>query len=680
MKMETAQAKQIIEKLRKELNKHDYNYYVLAQPTVSDYQYDMLMKQLADLEAQFPEFDTPDSPTHRVSGEPTKVFPVVRHRKPMLSLSNTYNEEEIRDFDRRVKTLLEEGESYEYVCELKIDGVAMSLIYENSYLTHAVTRGDGEQGDEVTNNVKTIRSLPLKLETDGEKFRNIEIRGEIYYPRAEFDQLNEERIAAGEAPFANPRNSASGTLKMQDSRIVAKRPLRMFCYYLDSLNDDTPPIQTHYEAIQTLKQLRLPVNPNARLCKNIDEVIKYWQEWETQKETLNYEIDGVVVKINRFEQQNRMGATAKSPRWAIAFKFATEQAETNLLDIQWQVGRTGTVTPVAHLEPVLLLGTTVSRATLHNMDEIERLDVRIGDRVVIEKGGEIIPKIIRVLKEKRAPHSQSYPAPTNCPVCNTKLTRPEDEVALVCENITCAAQVAGRIIHFAARKAMDIDSLGEKLVELLLKENLIRDYGDLFYLKDKAEQIANLERMGEKSAENLINGIEASKNKPLARLIFGLGIRFVGEGAAKLLANHFHSIDKMKDASLEEIAEIQGIGEKTAESVKDFFRREENIAVLEKLRTTGMPFEEKAEESAGETDERFAGKSFVFTGTLSQFTRDEAGELAEQRGGKVVKSVSKKTDYVVVGENAGSKHQKALQLGVTVLTEDQFVEMLKNEP
>ena len=673
--MDKREAKQEIEKLRSELNEHDYNYYVLANPSVSDYQYDMMMKRLEALEADFPEFDAPDSPTKRVSGEPTKIFQVVRHQKPMLSLSNTYNEEEIRDFDRRVKSLLKDGEEFEYVCELKIDGVAMSLIYENGYLVRAVTRGDGEQGDDVTNNVKTIRSLPLKIETDNEALQNIEVRGEVYYPRAEFDKLNEERVAAGEFAFANPRNSASGTLKMQDASIVAKRPLRMFCYYLDSLSG-APPTETHFEAVNTIKALRFPVNPNARLCKTVDDVIAYWKEWEVKKDSLNYEIDGVVVKVNRFEQHTRLGATAKSPRWAIAFKFATEQAETTLEDIQWQVGRTGNVTPVAHLTPVLLLGTTVSRATLHNMDEIERLDVRIGDRVIIKKGGEIIPKIIRVVTDQRKPESQAYSAPTNCPVCDTELVRPEGEVALVCENVACEAQVAGRVIHFAARKAMDIDSLGEKLVELLLKENIIKDYGDLYYLKEKTEQIANLERMGEKSVEKLIDGVEASKAKPLSRLIFGLGIHYVGEGAAKLLANHFHSIDKMKDASLEEIAEIQGIGDKTAESIKDFFSNEENIAVIEKLRKAGLPFSEDAPEASGEVDERFAGKSFVFTGALSRFTRDEAGEAAERRGGKVVKSVSKKTDYVVVGENAGSKHQKALQLGITILTEDEYAAML----
>lgn len=674
--MDKAKIKLEIEQLRDKIREYDYQYYVLAQPTIPDYEYDLLMKRLEELEAQHPEFLTDDSPTRRVSGEPTKIFPVVRHRKPMLSLSNTYNEGEIRDFDRRVRALLRPGEAYEYVCELKIDGVAMSLIYENGRLQRAITRGDGEQGDEVTNNVKTIRSLPLRIDPAIAGFDAFEVRGEVYYPRAEFEELNRERIAAGEAPFANPRNSAAGTLKLQDARIVAGRPLRMFCYYLDPITPQNS-LQTHLDALQTLEKLRFPVNRHYRRCKDLEEVIEYWREWGEKKHSLPFEVDGVVVKINQFEQQQRLGATAKSPRWAIAFKFATEQAETTLLNIRWQVGRTGIVTPVAELEPVLLLGTTVSRATLHNPDEIERLEVRIGDRVIIEKGGEIIPKIVRVVTEKRSPGSVPYTPPGRCPACRTQLVRPAGEVALVCENVACPAQVAGRISHFAARKALDIEGLGEKMVELLLKEGFIKDYGDLYVLKHRKEELAGLERMGEKSAQNLIDGIEASKTRPLARLIFGLGIRYVGEGAAKLLAHHFRSIDRMRAASMEEINDIHGIGDKTAESVRDFFSREENLTVLEKLRAAGMPFEEQAAPGGGEADDRFAGKSFVFTGALSRFTREQAGELVEKRGGKVVKSVSKNTDYVVAGEDPGSKFAKAKELGVRILSEDEFAKMLE---
>ena len=673
--MDIEQAKQEIERLRKLINQYDYEYYVLVQPSISDYEYDMLMKKLEALEAQFPELKTPDSPTQRVSGQPTKEFPVVRHRKPMLSLSNTYNEAEIRDFDRRVRSLLEPDEPYEYVCELKIDGVAMSLIYENGLLSRAVTRGDGEQGDDVTNNVKTIRSIPLSLKPDNPVYLNIEVRGAIYYPKKEFQKLNEERIAAGEPPFANPRNSAAGTLKLQDSRIVAKRPLRMFCYYLDGLEDGQLPLKTHFEALEMLRQLRFPVNPHARLCKTVDEVIAFWKEWETKRESLPYEIDGVVVKVNSFEQQARLGTTAKSPRWAIAFKFTTEQVETVLEDIQWQVGRTGIVTPVAHLKPVQLLGTVVKRATLHNIDEIERLDVRIGDTVVIEKGGEIIPKIIRVVKEKRPPESRPYQAPKECPVCQSPLVRPEGEVALVCENVGCPAQVAGKVAHFASRKAMDIEGLGEKVVTLLLENGLIKDYGDLYYLK--AEDIAQLERMGEKSANNLIAAIEESKNRPLARLIFGLGIRYVGEGAAKLLASHFHSLDALMKADKSTLAEIDGIGEKTAESIRDFFDTPSNIDIIEKLRRAGLKFSETPSEPTA-TNPNISGKTFVFTGALSHFTREEAEEMVEKLGGKASKSVSKKTDYVVAGSDAGSKLAKAKQLGVKVLSEAEFLALIKS--
>jgi DNA ligase (NAD+) len=673
--MKIEQAKQEVERLRKLINQYDYEYYVLAQSSISDYEYDMLMKQLEQLEAQFPELITPDSPTQRVSGQPTKEFPVVRHRKPMLSLSNTYNEAEIRDFDRRVRSLLEPEEPYEYVCELKIDGVAMSLIYENGFLSRAVTRGDGERGDDVTNNVKTIRSIPLSLKPENPAFLNIEVRGEIYYPKKEFRKLNEERIAAGEQPFANPRNSAAGTLKLQDSRIVAKRPLRMFCYYLDGLEEGQLPLQTHFEALEMLRKLRFPVNPHARLCKTINDVIAFWKEWEAKRESLPYEIDGVVVKVNRFDQQARLGTTAKSPRWAIAFKFATEQVETILEDIQWQVGRSGIVTPVAYLKPVQLLGTVVKRATLHNIDEIERLDVRIGDTVVIEKGGEIIPKIIRVVKEKRPPHSQPYQAPKQCPVCQSPLLRPEGEVALVCKNVGCPAQVAGRVAHFASRKAMDIEGLGEKVVTLLLENGLINDYGDLYYLKE--EDIAKLERMGEKSAKNLINAIEESKDRPLSRLIFGLGIRYVGEGAAKLLAAHFHSLDALISADKETLAKIDGIGEITAESIRDFFDTPSNIEIIEKLRRAGLKFSETPPTHTT-INPNISGKTFVFTGTLSHFTRDEAEEMVEKLGGKTAKSVSRKTDYVVAGSEAGSKLAKAKQLGVKILSEEEFLGLIKS--
>ena len=667
--------KKEIEELCRQINHHDYLYYVKAQPEISDYEYDMLMKRLEQLEQEYPDLIPADSPTRRVSGEPTKEFPVVRHRKPMQSLSNTYNEEEIRDFDRRVRGLLHPDEKYEYVCELKIDGVAMSLIYRDGRLVQAATRGDGEQGDEVTNNVKTIRSIPLRLETDNPRLLNIEVRGEIYYNRHDLDSLNEERLTNGEQPFANPRNAAAGSLKLQDSRIVARRPLKMFCYWIDSL-EGAPPFETHFEGMQALEALHLPVNPHFRLCENVDEVIAYWNEWYQKRDTLPYDIDGVVAKINRLEQQERLGSTAKSPRWAIAFKFKAEQAETRLQDIVWQVGRTGVVTPVAVLEPVQLAGTTVSRATLHNVDELERLDVRINDLVILEKGGDIIPKIIRVVKEKRPPGLPEYTPPTECPVCHTKLVRQPGEVALRCENVACPEQVARRIEHFASRRAMDIEGLGEKVVDLLLKEKLITDYGDLYSLKK--EEIAALERMGEKSAENLVAAIEKSKNQPLERVIFSLGIPFVGEGAARLLAERFQSLDKMMRADEEELAGIEGVGEKTARSIIDFFRNPVNRVVIEKLRSAGVRF--SAETTAPRTtDQRFAGKSFVLTGALSRYTREEAGDLIRQRGGKVSSSVSRKTDYVVVGADPGSKYRKAQELGVRTLDEEEFYRMLEGK-
>ncbi len=665
--------RQEIERLRQEIRRHDYLYYVLAQPEITDYEYDQLMKRLEELEQQYPEFITPDSPTQRVAGEPTKEFPVVHHRKPMLSLANTYNEEEVRDFDRRVRSLLSPGEPYEYVCELKIDGVAMSLLYENGILVRGATRGDGERGDDVTNNVKTIRAIPLKIEAEEPYLQNLEVRGEVYLQREALDQLNQERIANGEPPFANPRNAAAGSLKLQDPKEVAKRPLKMFCYYLDPLEPNHP-IKTQLQVLKTLEKLRFPVNPNYRLCKNIDEVVAFWEEWTEKRESLPYDIDGIVVKINSLEQQERLGATAKSPRWAIAFKFPAEQALTQLLAIEWQVGRTGMVTPVAILKPVKLLGTVVSRATLHNVDEIRRLDVRVGDFVVLQKGGDVIPKIVRVVKEKRSPDLKPTVPPTHCPVCGSPLVRYPGEVALYCENITCPAQVARKIQHFASRRAMDIEGLGEKVVQLLLRHHLIQDYGDLYYLKQ--EDIARLEGMGDKSAENLIRAIEDSKHRPLARLIFALGIRYVGEGAARLLATHFHSLDALMQASMETIEGIEGIGSKTARSVKDFFANPINQKVLQKLRQAGVQFEE-AGEITETVDERFYQKTFVFTGALERFSRDQAKALVEARGGIVSNSVSRKTDYLVVGKDPGSKLQKAQQLGVTILREEEFYQMLE---
>lgn len=665
--------KEEIEKLRNEINHHDYLYYVLAQPEIDDYQYDLLMRRLKELEDKYPEFISVDSPTQRVSGEPTKIFQVVRHRKSMMSLSNTYNEQEIRDFDRRVKSLLKENEPYEYVCELKIDGLAISILYEDGKLIRAATRGDGEQGDEVTANVKTIRSIPLKIKTDNSFSRNIEVRGEIFFQRSDLIPLNEERIESGEIPFANPRNAAAGSIKLQNPQIVSRRPLKIFCYSLEPLESNHP-IKLHYQGMKVLQELHFPVNPYYRLCANINKVIDYWKEWQEKRNSLPYEIDGIVAKVNSIEQQERLGSTAKSPRWAIAFKFKTSQAETELKDIIWQVGRTGVVTPVAILKPVKLLGSTVSRATLHNVEELQRLDVRIGDLIILEKGGDVIPKVVKVLQDKRSKNLPPYQPPDKCPICKSPLVKHLDEVALRCENAACPEQVARRIEHFASRRAMDIEGLGDKIIDLLLNNNLIKDYGDLYTLEHKV--IAELDRMGEKSAENLLKAINNSKNQPLDRVIFALGIPFVGEGAARLLAHQFHSMDEFIQASEEELISIGGIGEKTARSIRQFFRNKENLNIFEKLRKAGLRFTEE-EVHITESNPEIAEKSFVFTGALDSLSREEAAELVRSQGGKSVNSVSKNTDYVVVGKDPGTKYQKAHQLGIKILSETEFLELLK---
>lgn len=667
------QAKEEIEKLRNEINHNDYLYYVLAQPEIEDYQYDLLMRHLKELEEKYPEFISADSPTQRVSGEPTKIFPVVHHRKSMMSLSNTYNEQEIRDFDRRVKSLLKENEAYEYVCELKIDGLAISILYEDGKLLRAATRGDGEQGDEVTANVKTIRSIPLKIKIDNSFLRNIEVRGEIFFQRSDLIPLNEERIESGEIPFANPRNAAAGSIKLQNPQMVARRPLKIFCYSLEPLESNHP-IKLHYQGMKVLQELHFPVNPYYRLCANIDKVINYWKEWQEKRNSLPYEIDGIVAKVNSIEQQEQLGSTAKSPRWAIAFKFKTTQAETELKDIIWQVGRTGVVTPVAILKPVKLLGTTVSRATLHNVEELQRLDVRIGDFIILEKGGDVIPKVVKVVQDKRSKNLPRYRPPDKCPICKSTLVKHYDEVALRCENVACPEQVARRIEHFASRRAMDIEGLGDKIIDLLLNNNLIKDYGDLYTLEHKV--IAELDRMGEKSAENILKAINNSKNQPLDRVIFALGIPFVGEGAARLLAHQFHSIDEFIQANEEELISIGGIGEKTARSIKQFFKNKENLDILEKLRKAGLRFTEK-EAHILKSNPKIAEKSFVFTGKLDSLSREEAAELVRIQGGKWVSSVSKNTDYVVVGKDPGTKYQKARQLGIKTLSETEFLELLK---
>ncbi len=662
-----------VEKLREEIRKHDFNYYVLAQPTISDYEYDMLMKELSDLEKAYPEIITPDSPTQRVSGEPTKEFPQVFHPVPMLSLANTYNESELRDFDRRVQSLLG-SEPYEYVLELKFDGVALRLVYEDGILRLAATRGDGERGDDVTSNARTIRTIPLKLNLAGEleKFANVEVRGEVYMNRADFQKMNQERENAGERTFANPRNATAGTLKLQDPGEVARRPLRFFAYYLMSSGVK---LSTQWENLQIMKKLGLPVNEHSRLCKNIDEVIQGTRYWGEHRDELVYEIDGNVIKINSLDQQERLGAIARNPRWAIAYKFAARQAQTLLKGITLQVGRIGTITPVAELEPVLLAGSTISRATLHNEDYISEKDIRVGDVVIVEKSGDVIPAIVGVVKEKRKPNSKPFKFPSKCPVCGEQIIRPEGEAAYYCENYECPAQVRGRIEHFASRRAMDIEGMGEAVVDQLVSLGYLRNVADIYDLHMRKDELERLEHWGKKSVDNLITAIERSKERQFSRVLYALGIRHVGERTAQLIADHFGSMNNIKMASLEELQFVPEIGPKIAESIHRFFRDKRNEELLDRLGRAGLRFENEKKKVEG----ILSGKTFVLTGALSKYTRDEAKRKIELLGGKVTESVSKKTDFVVVGQNPGSKYDKALRLGLTILSEEELIKLFEGK-
>lgn len=673
--MDKQAAFQRIQDLRKLLHYHNYRYYVLAQPEISDFEYDQLMKELEELEKQYPEFMDPTSPTRRVGGEPVSEFPQVMHRKPMLSLSNTYSPEEMWDWERRIKSQLGTDQPIEYICELKIDGVAISLTYEDGRFVRAVTRGDGIQGDDVSSNVRTILSLPMVLPEDvPPELKTIEVRGEIYFNRDQLGILNQERVRNNELPFANPRNAAAGTLKLQDPKEVAKRKLHAFLYYLESIPAPDY-IRRQEEVLEWLQKLMFPVNPHYRRVTGVEAVIDYWKEWEEKRETLPYDIDGVVVKVNDIGLQKRLGFTAKSPRWAVAFKFRAERATTLLKEVQWQVGRTGIITPVAIFEPVHLAGTQVTRATLHNVEEIQRLDVRIGDRIVVEKAGDIIPKVVEILADedhlKRAP----LIPPASCPVCGSHVHKIPGEVAIKCGNISCPAQIVRRIEHFASRNAMDIQGLGSAIAELLYTHKLIHDAGDLYYLKP--EQIQHVPGMGRKSAENLIRAIEESKKRPLDRLVFALGIEFVGSTVAKLLVKHFPSMEKLRRARFEELTEIEGIGPRIAESVIQFFSEERNLMVLEKLHKAGVTWEEK-QTAPKQLHPAFANKTFVLTGTLSRYSREEAKEIIEKLGGKVASSVSGKTDVVIAGEAPGSKLAKARELGITIWDEKQFLEALES--
>ena len=662
--------KRRVQKLREELHQHDYRYYVLSEPSISDFEYDALMKELVDLEQQYPELMSPDSPTQRVGGEPTKEFPTVVHNVPMLSLANTYSEDEIDDFDRRVISLLGH-KNVHYVTELKIDGVAISLSYTNGIFVRGATRGDGIQGDDITNNLKTIRSIPLRVPVKKGFPKNFEVRGEIFMTKDDFKKMNEDRLQAGEKTFVNARNSTSGTLKMQDPKIVAGRRLRMFSYFLRT---DEVELTSHHENLQLLKKLGFVVNENIRLCGSLKEVKAFCALWATKRFTLPYEIDGVVIKVDSLNQQDELGAVAKSPRWAIAFKYPAQQKETKLNAITLQVGRIGTITPVAELEPVFVGGTTVSRATLHNEDYIRDLDIRINDTVFVEKGGEVIPKVSSVNTKKRPKGSKPFAFPVHCPVCGSKIIRPQDEAAYYCENFECPAQVRGRIEHFAQRRAMDIEGLGEAVIDLLVTQNLIHNIADLYELRK--EDIASLERMGEKSAQNLIDGIEASTKLPFHRVLFGIGIRFVGEGVAKLLANEFGSIENLQKATNEELVSVEGVGPRIAESVVRFFKEKRNMKLIARLAKAGVQFKSHKNKITGSP---LAGKIFVLTGGLDSMSRDEAKEKIEALGGRSSSSVSTKTDFVIVGHDAGSKFQKAKALGVRTLTEKEFIDLISQE-
>ena len=670
----TKAVQQRIEELRKIISEHDYKYYVLTEPSISDREYDSLMKELEKLEKENPGLITPDSPTQRVGTDLTKEFKPVAHMTPMLSLANTYNENEIYDFDRRVREGLPAGETIEYVVEPKIDGASVSLHYVDGYLVTAATRGDGTVGEEITTNVKTIRSVPLRLHkntTFPYSFRDIEVRGEIFMKLKDFVKLNREREEKGEKLFANPRNSSAGTLKLQDPQVVAKRPLNIFLYTLISREED---YNTQYENLQILKKLGFNVNTEFKLCKTIGEVIHTCEKLEEKRNSLEYEVDGAVIKLNSLRHQKLMGNIAKSPRWAVAFKFKARQAHTRLNKITWQVGRIGTVTPVAELEPVFLAGSTISRATLHNIDEIRRKDIREGDKVVIEKGGDVIPKVVSVVIEERPVNSKPVKPPAKCPVCKSPLFQPEGEVAFYCENTECPAQIKGRLEHFAARGAMDIEGLGTALINLFVEMGILHTYADIYDLKNKREEIIAIERLGEKSVDNLLKAVDESKNQPFPKVLFAIGIRYVGAGAAKKLADHFHSIDELMNADKDMIESIHEIGPSISESVVKFFKDKHNKKIIERLKQHGLNFKSQKKILR---ESFFTGKTFVLTGTLSNFSRDEASDKIIMFGGKVTSSVSKNTDYLLCGENAGSKLAKAEKLGVSILKENEFIKKLE---
>lgn len=656
----------IIQDLRDELNQHNYNYYVLDSPTISDLEFDQKLKQLQELENQHPEFFDDNSPTQRVGGTITKNFNTVVHDYRMYSLDNSYSKEDLTDWETRIQKVLG-NVPLQYTCELKYDGASISITYENGKLKRAVTRGDGFQGDDVTNNIKTIKSIPLQLK--GEYPARFDIRGEIILPYEGFEKMNQELIEIGETPYSNPRNTASGSLKLQDSSEVAKRPLECLLYFIVGNNLN---IETQYESLETARKWGFKVPKEAKLVNSLEAVFDYINYWDTHRHNLPYETDGVVIKVNSFQQQDELGYTAKSPRWAMAYKFKAEQVSTKLNSISYQVGRTGSITPVANLEPVQLAGTIVKRASLHNADQIEKLDIRINDTVFVEKGGEIIPKIIGVDFAKRPTNSERTLYITHCPECSTKLVRIEGEANHYCPNFYgCPPQIIGRIQHYISRKAMDIEGLGGETVALLFNNGLVNDYADLYELT--VEQILPLDRMAQKSAENLVNGVQKSKEIPFERVLYAIGIRYVGETVAKKLAKHYKNITALQNASLLDLILVDEIGEKIAQSVIEFFENKENVKIIERLKTFGVQFElfEKYNPNA---TEKLSGKTFVVSGVFEKFSRDDLKKAIEDNGGKVGSSISAKTDFVIAGENMGpAKLEKANQLKIPILSETDFL-------
>jgi DNA ligase (NAD+) len=658
-----------INQLRKELSEHNYNYYVLDNATISDFDFDLKLKELEKLEKENPQFFDENSPTQRVGGEVTKNFKTVIHKNRMYSLTNSYSVEDLKDWETRIRKLVDD-DVVEYTCELKYDGASINLVYENGVLVQAETRGDGIQGDDVTTNVKTIKSIPLVLKPDF--VSDFEIRGEIILPLSGFEKMNKDKIEAGEDPYSNPRNTASGSLKMQDSAEVAKRPLDCLLYQMVG---EKLPFKTHFEALNEAKKAGFKVPDTIQICTSMEEVFAFVNAWEEKRHQLPYETDGIVIKVNNLAQQEELGFTAKAPRWAIAYKFKAEQESTVLNEITYQVGRTGAITPVANLEPVQLAGTIVKRASLHNADQIAKLDIRVGDTVFVEKGGEIIPKVVGVDLSKRPINSEPTKYITHCPDCNTELIRTEGDAKHYCPNAYgCPTQITGRIQHFISRKAMNIDGLGAETVELLFNEGLIYNYADLYELKK--EQIIPLERMAEKSAENIILGIEASKNVPFEKVLFALGIRFVGETVAKKLAKHFKSLDNLRRATFEELISVDEIGDRIAESVLDFFSNLVNIQIIDRLKNYGLQFELDASTLLKATN-KLQNKVFVVSGVFEKFSRNELKKSIEDNGGKVSSSISKKTDFIVAGDKMGpSKKQKAESLGIPIISENDFDQML----